>query len=193
MLDKGVFVLSKSKAVEQYNIVRGLCDCVSYSFKTNPDVGRVLEEGTDCSFCVHSVEALEMIKDKKRVWFFAQAWDACEIEGLLRDGVLSFVVDNVEDLNVFVDYIGEKKVKGKKEAIMVQVIQMADYLSVLMMKNPDIISLSPEECQQLIEDKCVHVSWSSPPVSPFLLQQQVPNILEKASKIIEGLNINIEE
>jgi len=112
MLDKGVFVLSKSKAVEQYNIVRGLCDCVSYSFKTNPDVGRVLEECTDCSFCVHSVEALEMINDKSRVWFFAQAWDEREIGGLLRDGVLSFVVDNVEDLNVFVDYIGEKKVKA---------------------------------------------------------------------------------
>lgn len=110
MLDKGVFVLSKSKAVEQYNIVRGLCDCVSYSFKTNPDVGRVLEECTDCCFCVHSVGALKMIKDKSRVWFFAQAWDAREIEGLVSDGVLSFVVDNVEDLNVLVDYIGKKGV-----------------------------------------------------------------------------------
>ena len=111
MLDNGVFVLSKSKAVEQYNIVKGLCDYVSYSFKTNPDVGKVLEESTDCSFCVHSVEALEMVKDKSRVWFFAQAWDVREIEGLLCDGVLSFVVDNVEDLKVLVDYISEKKVK----------------------------------------------------------------------------------
>jgi len=83
--------------------------------------------------------------------------------------------------------------EDKREALMIQVIQMADYLSVLMMNDPMIISLPPKELEQIIEDKCIHSSWSHPPISSHLLQNEVQNIFDKASKIIDGLNINIEE
>lgn len=92
------FVLSKKKLLEQYSIVSGLADVVSYSAKTNYEVGRLLEESTNCFFSIHSMESLDTVKDKKRIWFLAQAWDSKEIGKLFAAGVENFIVDNEEDL-----------------------------------------------------------------------------------------------
>jgi len=91
------FILDKKKAVEQYNFVRDLVDSVSYSLKTNYDVGKVLEE-TDSMFSVHSFNELEYVSDKKRIWYFAQGWNKEEISKLNELGVSKFVVDNENDL-----------------------------------------------------------------------------------------------
>ncbi|MFH1637156.1 MAG: decarboxylase [Candidatus Woesearchaeota archaeon] len=96
------FILSKSRLLEQYNTIGQLADAVSYSYKTNPEVGQVLETETGCYFSVHSMKLLSTIKDKSRVWFFAQGWDRCEIEELLNLGVTHFVVDNIADLDTLV-------------------------------------------------------------------------------------------
>ena len=42
------FVLRKSKMHEQYNLINELADKITYSFKSNYEVGRVLEYETDC-------------------------------------------------------------------------------------------------------------------------------------------------
>jgi len=73
------FILNKPKAIKQYNRIKEICDEVVYSFKTNPEAGKVLEEKTDCKFAIHTFESLEKLKDKKRVWFFAQAWNKEEV------------------------------------------------------------------------------------------------------------------
>ena len=104
------FILSKSKALEQYNLLKELCDEVVYSFKTNPEVGRILEESTDCKLAIHTTESLEEIRNKKRVWFFAQAWNEKEIESLIRD-VYGFVIDNEADLMVLLNYLKNKNIK----------------------------------------------------------------------------------
>ncbi len=106
-----IFILNRPTAVRQYNIVKRLCDCVSYSFKTNPSVGMVLEDSTDSSFCIHSGESLKQIKDKTRVWFFAQAWDDKELDSLIEQKVQSFVVDNIDDLNILIEYIAKKSIQ----------------------------------------------------------------------------------
>jgi len=105
MKSRARFVLSKSKLLEQYNTAKSLADEVSYSFKTNPFVGTVLEKETDCQFSIHLKNMLEKIKDKKRVWFFAQAWDEEEIDEVFSSGVARFVVDNENDLNILLKYI----------------------------------------------------------------------------------------
>ena len=98
-MSKAKFILSKSKVLEQYDKVKTISDKVSYSNKTNFEVGVVLEKETDCFFSVHSITSLETIKDKSRVWFFAQAWNEEEISKLFEMGINSFVVDNERDLN----------------------------------------------------------------------------------------------
>jgi len=104
------FILSKSKALEQYNLLKELCDEVVYSFKTNPEVGRILEESTNCKLAIHTTDSLEGVRNKKRVWFFAQAWNEKEIESLISE-VYGFVIDNEADLMVLLNYLKNKNIK----------------------------------------------------------------------------------
>jgi ornithine decarboxylase len=105
---KARFLLSKSKLLEQYSIVKNLSDSVSYSLKTNPVVGRVLEELTDCWFSVHFIQSLDTIKDKGRVCFIGQSWTDDDLDILFKKGVRFFIVDNEKDLNTLLDYIKSK-------------------------------------------------------------------------------------
>jgi len=111
MLTSARFILSKSKVIEQYNKIKKIADFVSYSVKTNPIVAEVLEENTDSFFAVHFISSLEHVKDKKRVWFFAQACNNKELDILFEKNIENFVADNENDLNVLVDYINKNNRK----------------------------------------------------------------------------------
>lgn len=102
------FVLSKSKLLEQYNILKNLSDGISYSLKTNPIVGKVLEDLTDCWFSVHFIKSLDTIKDKGRVNFIGQSWNNNDLDFLFKRGVRSFIVDNEKDLNSLLNYINDR-------------------------------------------------------------------------------------
>ena len=107
MISQAKFILDRSKVLDQFKIVKNASDIVSYSMKTNFEVGKVLEEITDCNFSVHSIESLKLIKNKKRVWFFGQAWNDKELNYLFQEGVRSFVVDNEPDLKIILDFVNE--------------------------------------------------------------------------------------
>ena len=102
---KAKFILSKKIVKNQLEKCYELADEVSYSAKTNYEVCKVLED-TNCFFSIHSKEAVNQIRNKSKIWFFAQGWNKEEIEDLYNQGVKSFVVDNKEDLNVL---LGSKK------------------------------------------------------------------------------------
>ncbi len=104
------FVLSRKKALEQYNRIKNIGK-VSYSSKTNSEVGKILEKETDCLFSIHLVNELENIVDKSRVLFLAQAWDFEMIKRLVGMGVMWFVVDNENDLNVLINFLERKDIK----------------------------------------------------------------------------------
>ena len=110
MLSKARFVLRKSKLMDKYDEMKKQADIVSYSYKTNPVISKVLEEDTKCMFSVHSIENLVQ-KDMKRVWFFAQAWNHKELKLLFQKGVLNFVVDNENDLNILLNYMKQQNKK----------------------------------------------------------------------------------
>ncbi len=109
-MPKARFILSKKKALEQYNIVRQLADEVSYSVKTNPELVKILEE-TDSFFSIHFANSLEYIKDKSRVLFLAQGWSISDLDLLFREGVKSFVVDNENDMRILLNYMENKDCK----------------------------------------------------------------------------------
>lgn len=110
-MEKAKFILSKSKLLRQYKIVSELADEVSYSFKTNPKVGILLEKLTKCKFTVQSLKSLDFVKDKKRVWFLAQSLDSESLGKLFSLGVNSFIVDNNTDLEFILKHIAKKNVK----------------------------------------------------------------------------------
>jgi ornithine decarboxylase len=104
------FILSKSKALEQFNSIKHL-GIVSYSFKTNPKVGQVLEDETECMFSVHFINELKLIKDKSRVWYLAQTLNENILKDLFSMGVSKFVVENQEDLDVLLNYVAKHALK----------------------------------------------------------------------------------
>lgn len=96
------FVLSKRKLLDQYKTIRNIADTVSYSVKTNPFPVHLLEN-TDAMFTVHSPNHIDMIKDKSRILFLANAWLTEDIDILIEKGVRSFIVDNETDLKIILD------------------------------------------------------------------------------------------
>jgi len=81
----------------------------------------------------------------------------------------------------------------KNEAALVKIVQIADYFSMLLMNNPDMLSLPPEELEALIEQHCFHPSWESRPIEAFMLQNEAQKIHDKALVTINGLGIEVEE
>lgn len=96
--EKSRFILSKKTLLEQYKTLQKCSDDIHYSFKTNPVVGKVLEEMTDCKFAICSPHSVDEIDDKSRVSFFIQGENVDEILDILIKGVTIFVVDNENDL-----------------------------------------------------------------------------------------------
>ncbi len=105
------FLLKKSILLKQYETVKQLCDTVSFSFKTNPIAGDILEKETDSEFSVHSLAEAKKIKDSKRVWLFGQGWSKAEVSEALQHGINKFVVDNETDLTMLLDAIESKDAK----------------------------------------------------------------------------------
>ncbi|MAF13580.1 MAG: decarboxylase [Parcubacteria group bacterium] len=102
---KAKFVISKSKVLEQYQLVDKLSSITSYSSKTNPDITPILEENTTCLFTIHTVNELKHIKERSRCFFLAQGWNNRLIEQLLDQNINKFGVDNLTDLDFLIKYL----------------------------------------------------------------------------------------
>jgi len=107
-MSEAKFILSKKKVLEQYDKLRDLGLKVSYSYKTNKEVGKVLQDVcSDCDFSIHAKEEIEMIKEKSKIWFFTQAESEDELKEILDKGIRNFVVDNEIDLERILNVVKE--------------------------------------------------------------------------------------
>ncbi len=103
------FLLHKSKVLKQYNKIKQVCDLVSYSVKTNVDVSKILAKNTDCLFSIHHIKYAKMFPVEKIVFFIAGD-SKKQISNYIKQGVATFVVDNVFDyttLKKIVEKIGK--------------------------------------------------------------------------------------
>ena len=66
------FTLSKSKLLDQVKTLEDLNLKISYSYKTNRDIGKVLQEiAPQVDFSIHALEEIGDIKDKSKISFFS--------------------------------------------------------------------------------------------------------------------------
>lgn len=94
------FILNWNIVEEQVKSLFDLGLSVSYSYKTNHEVGDVLQDlNLGTYFSIHSKDEIKMIKDKSKIIFFIQAESFEELEGIIHQGILNFVVDNEIDFN----------------------------------------------------------------------------------------------
>jgi ornithine decarboxylase len=192
MLSRARFILTKAKAIEKYNELSEL-GIVSYSFKTNHEVGKVLEQETDTMFSVHSVEELSKIMDGKRVWYFAQAWDEEELSLVFEKGVDKFVVDNEKDLSIILDCISKR---NKKISLLLRMklkehtIHTGKHF-VYGMYSSRVNELIPKLREnKLIEKLGIHFHRKTQNVSEWSLKDELADtITDKNWKKIDYVNI----
>jgi ornithine decarboxylase len=100
------FTLSKSKLLEQVKKLEDLNLKISYSYKTNREIGKVLQEITpQVNFSIHAKEEIKDIKDKLKISFFTQAESIEELKEILTTGIKKFVIDNEVDLQRILETI----------------------------------------------------------------------------------------
>jgi len=106
------FTLSKTTLLEQYNKLKDLGLKVSYSYKTNQEVGNLLQNITpDCEFSIHREEEIKKISDKGKIWFFTQAESEQELKQLIEKQIKNFVIDNETDLKRILNIIEQNSTK----------------------------------------------------------------------------------
>jgi len=104
------FILSREKLLDQYNKLKDMGLKISYSYKTNNDVGNVLQNLVpECYFSIHRKEEVENIKKRSKIWFFTQAELEDELKELINLGIKNFVIDNEIDLQRIINTIKEQK------------------------------------------------------------------------------------
>jgi len=106
------FTLSKSKLLEQVKTLEDLNLKISYSYKTNREVGKLLQEiAPQIDFSIHAKEEIEEIEDKSKISFFTQAESIEELKETLETGIKNFVVDNEVDLTRILETIKQTETK----------------------------------------------------------------------------------
>jgi ornithine decarboxylase len=108
------FILSKKVLKEQVEKLENLGLKVSYSYKTNRIVGKILQEiesGKNVDFSIHAKEEIDEIEDKRKIWFFSQAESPEEINEIITKGIRNFVVDNETDLGRLLMVIEERGIE----------------------------------------------------------------------------------
>ena len=106
------FTLSKSKLLEQVKLLENLKLEISYSYKTNREIGDILQElCPNVKFSIHAKEEIEMIKNKEKISFFTQAEPIKELKDIISKGINKFVVDNEIDLERILKAIEETTTK----------------------------------------------------------------------------------
>ncbi|MBT3464461.1 decarboxylase [archaeon] len=112
MLSKAKFILSRSEVLKNYEEINKLTDLMSYSYKTNPEVGKILKNKTKCDFSVHSIKSINQLETPSRIWYFAQGWNIDELKQLFDLNIVKFVIDNISDLDKLLEFIknNDKKI-----------------------------------------------------------------------------------
>ena len=106
------FIIEKSKIFKQLEILKKDFDEVSYSWKTNPKIGEILNENKACYFSIRGLNELEQVKKTKQIWYFLFATNNAELkEILIKQGLRNFVVDNESDLEKLMKFIQGKGIK----------------------------------------------------------------------------------
>ncbi|MBT3404958.1 decarboxylase [archaeon] len=190
------FILSKSKLLEQYNKLKELGLKVSYSYKTNHEVGKVLQElegAEDCEFSIHAFEEIEDIKDKSKISFFTQAENKEELKLLLEKGIRNFVVDNEIDLRRLlkvVESFGEKINLSLRMKFQEHRIGTGKYFVYGMSAGKVNELLNKIKANPLIEKLGVHIHRKSQNVSEWLILDELKDSLgEEILRRIDFVNL----
>ena len=188
------FVLSKLKLLRQIDILEDLGLKVSYSYKTNRQVGDILqEEKPSVDFSIHAHQEIDMIKDKSKISFFTQAESKEELKDILKYGIKTFVVDNEIDLERILLASKELEIKinlSLRMKFLEHRVGSGKYFVYGMPArkvNELILELKDNE---LIDKMGVHIHRKSQNTSEWEVKDEIEDSLDKeVLKRINSVNI----
>ncbi len=197
MKKEAMFLLSKSALKRQFDSIKKEADFISYSFKTNPVVGKLLEETTKCYINISSETHLKKIKDKSRVWFFVQAWNSNEIRKLLNMGIDKFVIDNKTDLDVLKKFLERRNEKHHKKIWLLLRMKLKEH--TIHTGKHFVFGMSADQVNyeitrlrnnRNIERLGVHVHRKTQNISEWSLKQELRDSLKKETlEAVSFINI----
>jgi len=181
---RAIAVLSKVKVIapEQAYLCGLMHDIGRFlMFSESPDeLGRVEERGW------HSPK--ELIKVEREICGYDHAelgWHAC------RSWKMPALVTNVVRYHHNYHFNKSRSSKINKHAKIIRLIQMADYLSVLMMKTTDFCGLENAVMRIRINEHCVIDSWPEIPVPVSDLARVSKSIFEDSERLISNLGLKV--
>jgi len=127
----------------------------------------------------------ELIAAEKEICGFDHAelgWHACR-----KWGLPSLVSEVVQTHHVYAGRHGERPDAHMEK--LVEVVQMADFLSLVFIGHPEIEEWSQEAKEALIAKECIHPAWSSPPMTARSLAGHAQRIFLESHRMIDGLGL----
>jgi len=193
-MSEAKFILSSKVLEEQVKKLKNMGLEVSYSYKTNRDVGKILQElEKDVDFSIHNFKEIEDIKDKSKIWFFSQAESEKELIEILNKGIRKFVVDNEVDLGRLSKTIDRKKIKIKLSLRMKfkeHRIGTGKYFVYGMSSKKVNELISNLEENEYIESLGIHIHRKSQNTSEWKIIEDLKDSLNKNSvEVIDFVNL----
>ena len=188
------FILSKSKLLDQVKLLENLGLKISYSYKTNREVGNLLQElSPSVNFSIHAKKEIDMIKDKSKISFFTQAESVEELKEILETGIKTFVIDNKIDLE---QILQASKESGDKINLSLR-MKFQEYRTgtgkyfVYGMPSKKINEIITEiKNNPLIKKLGIHIHRKSQNTSEWEIKEELKDSLTKESlERIDFLNI----
>ncbi len=185
------FLLSRRKVFENLDRILEICDDVTYSWKTNPEVGNIVNEN-GFFVSVHSERELKGVPDKGKVWYFGFAWDQREIKRVIKQGIRCFVIDNKEDLEVLLNVI--RKIRVKVSVLLRMKMKENTLFTgkhyVFGMESSlvkELLALLSKE--EYVEKKGVHFHRKTQNVSEWNLVEEIKDSFGSSLQFVDIINI----
>jgi len=187
------FILSKRIVRNQVNLLTDLGLKVSYSYKTNKEIGNTIQEMVETQnvdFSIHTKEEIDMIKNKKKIWFFSQAESEEEIKEILQKGIRNFVIDNETDLQRLLNVLHGIEIKinlSLRMKFQEHRIGTGKYFVYGMSSKKINEIIQKIKNDKFINKLGVHIHRKSQNTSEWEIRQEIIDSLTKDS--LERLNI----
>ncbi len=176
------FILSKKILKEQVSLLKDLGLKVSYSYKTNREVGNILQEiAPEVDFSIHAKEEIEMIQDKSKVSFFTQAESVDELKQIILTGIKTFVVDNEIDLNNLLEAASTKINLSLRMKFQEHRVGSGKYFVYGMPSRRINEIISEIKDNQLIDQLGIHLHRKSQNTSEWEIKEELEDSLTKES------------
>lgn len=195
-INKPEFVLSKKAVHKQIKILKRHFDKISFSWKTNPHVGKVLLEKNQTMFSIISINELKQFLtesgDVSRVLYFPFTLNQKDLIFLKKQNITNFVVENEQDLNALINFVNKNNYKiniqlrmklkentlftGKHYVFGMNLNQIQDWVPKLK-ENKNINKIG------------IHFHRKTQNVSEWNLKYEIEKSLENILPIIDELNL----